>query len=100
VSDELGFIGLGRMGTAMAGRLLDAGRSLTVYNRSPEKTDGLVERGATRADSPASVAARSALVISMVADDRIRHLQRVVEQPLDRHRILPVGPERRSTAPV
>ena len=43
---RIGFIGLGHMGSGMAGRLLGAGHELTVYNRSPGKTDELAARGA------------------------------------------------------
>ena len=39
-------IGLGAMGTALAGALLDAGRKVTVWNRSVEKSQPLVDRGA------------------------------------------------------
>ena len=69
VTTRVGFIGLGRMGLPMSGRLLAAGLPLTVYNRSPDKARPLVERGAVLADSPADLAARSDLVISMVIDD-------------------------------
>ena len=43
---NVGFIGLGNMGAAMAGRLLQAGHKLTVYNRTPSKAQGLIDRGA------------------------------------------------------
>jgi 3-hydroxyisobutyrate dehydrogenase-like beta-hydroxyacid dehydrogenase len=39
---KVGFIGLGRMGTAMAGSLLQAGHEVTVYNRTPGKERSLV----------------------------------------------------------
>lgn len=68
MSERLGFIGLGTMGQAMAGRLLAAGYPLTVWNRSAGAADALVARGATRADSPAAVAAASEVVFSMVTD--------------------------------
>ena len=66
----VGFIGLGLMGSRMAGRLLDAGYPLIVYNRTAEKAKPLVERGAKLAKSPGEVSARSAFVISMLADDQ------------------------------
>ena len=50
---QLGFIGLGRLGKAIAGRLIDCGHELTVWNRSAGKTDGLK---ATVAATPADVA--------------------------------------------
>ena len=43
---RLGWLGTGRMGTEMAGRLLLAGCDLAVYNRSPDKTEPLVRLGA------------------------------------------------------
>ena len=43
---KLGFIGLGRMGREMAGRLLDAGHGLIVYNRSPAAAESFASRGA------------------------------------------------------
>src|SRR5690242_17662186 len=66
---KVGFIGLGRMGSAMAGRLLQAGHDVTVYNRTPEKAQALVDRGARRATSLADVCGNDA-VITMLADDR------------------------------
>lgn len=70
---RIGFIGLGLMGAPMAGRLLDAGLPLTVYNRTREKAEGLVQRGARLADSPAEVAEQSDLVFSMVIDGTALH---------------------------
>ncbi len=46
---EVGFIGLGRMGTAIAGRVADAGYDLVVWNRTPGKDDELVGPRRTRA---------------------------------------------------
>ena len=43
---KVGFIGLGQMGSGMAGRLLKAGHELTVYNRTPEKAKPLLDKGA------------------------------------------------------
>lgn len=65
---QVGWIGLGNMGSVMAARVLDAGHGLTVYNRSRQKADGLVARGARFADSPAE-AARQEIVVTMLADD-------------------------------
>ena len=65
---RVGFIGLGRMGSAMAGRLLEAGLELHVYNRSAERCRPLVESGARQAPTPAALAEQVELVISMVAD--------------------------------
>ncbi len=53
---EIGFIGLGQMGSAIAANLIKAGHSLTVWNRSPARTEPLVAAGARRAESPADAA--------------------------------------------
>jgi 3-hydroxyisobutyrate dehydrogenase-like beta-hydroxyacid dehydrogenase len=63
---RLGWIGLGRMGQALATRLLDAGQDLAVYNRTRAKAEGLAERGATVVDSPADLADRD-IVFTMVS---------------------------------
>ncbi|MGH3272067.1 MAG: NAD(P)-dependent oxidoreductase [Trebonia sp.] len=61
-------IGLGAMGSRIASRLLDAGRQLLVWNRTPGATAPLVRRGAIAAASPADAARRAGTVIVMVAD--------------------------------
>ncbi len=63
---KLGFIGTGVMGGAIAGHLLDAGHELVVYNRTKSKTDALVAKGATWADTPAKVAQQADVIFSMV----------------------------------
>ncbi len=68
MSERIGFIGLGIMGRPMAGHLVDAGYAVTVWNRTRNKMQALVERGATAAESPKDVAARSDITITMVAD--------------------------------
>jgi 3-hydroxyisobutyrate dehydrogenase-like beta-hydroxyacid dehydrogenase len=65
---QIGWIGLGNMGSGMAARVLDAGHTLTVYNRNRDKAQALVERGARFADSPAD-AAKGDLLVTMLADD-------------------------------
>lgn len=65
---DIGFVGLGNMGSAMARSLLRAGHRVTVYNRSPGPADQLVREGAGRAATPADAAA-TGLVLSMLADD-------------------------------
>ena len=57
------------MGSGMAGRLLSAGFPLSVYNRNPEKARPFADAGAHLAISPKEAAARSEIIISMVADD-------------------------------
>lgn len=63
---QLGFVGLGVMGKAMASNLLKAGFQLTVYNRTKEKADELLEAGAIWADSPRDAALKSDIVFSIV----------------------------------
>jgi 3-hydroxyisobutyrate dehydrogenase len=62
-------LGLGIMGGGMATRLLSEGFALSVYNRSRAKAEKLASAGAFVAGSPREAAARSDIVISMVADD-------------------------------
>jgi 3-hydroxyisobutyrate dehydrogenase-like beta-hydroxyacid dehydrogenase len=67
---NIGFIGLGNMGSAIAGRLLEAGHALHVWNRSPEPARRLAERGAQLAAS-AEEAFRGDVVFSMLSDDQV-----------------------------
>ena len=72
---KVAFIGLGRMGHGMAGRYLDAGFSVAVWNRSKAKAEELIERGAHWASSPAEAADSADAVVTMVADDEAsRHV--------------------------
>jgi 3-hydroxyisobutyrate dehydrogenase-like beta-hydroxyacid dehydrogenase len=66
---RVAFIGLGRMGHGMAGRYLDAGFSVAVFNRSKAKAEDLIARGAQWATSPADAAIDAEAVVTMVADD-------------------------------
>jgi 3-hydroxyisobutyrate dehydrogenase len=66
---KVGFIGLGRMGHGMAGRYLDAGFSVAVWNRSKAKAEDLIARGARWTTSPADAADGADAVVTMVADD-------------------------------
>ncbi len=65
---RVGFIGLGIMGAPMAANLLKAGFAVTVWNRSPSRTQPLLEAGAEGADSPAAVAAASEVTLSCVTN--------------------------------
>lgn len=69
MSTHIGFIGLGNMGQAMAANLLKAGFSVTVYNRTAEKADALVQQGAQRATRAVDVIENGGIVITMVAND-------------------------------
>jgi 3-hydroxyisobutyrate dehydrogenase-like beta-hydroxyacid dehydrogenase len=66
---HVAFIGLGRMGHGMAGRYLDSGFAVSVWNRSRAKADDLIARGARWADSPADAARDVDAIVTMVADD-------------------------------
>lgn len=68
MDQKVGFVGLGIMGKPMAGHILRAGYSLTVFNRTPAKAKELVEQGARIAESPAQVAFASDIVFVMVSD--------------------------------
>jgi 3-hydroxyisobutyrate dehydrogenase-like beta-hydroxyacid dehydrogenase len=66
---NVAFIGLGRMGSAMARNLLRAGHRLTVYNRTRSKADPLAAEGAVLADSPAAAARDCEAAVTMLSDD-------------------------------
>ncbi len=65
----IAFIGLGRMGEAMASNIQRAGFPLVVWNRTPAKAEPLLAAGAAIADTPAGAAARADIIISSLADD-------------------------------
>src|SRR5262245_35406179 len=67
---KVAFIGLGRMGQVMAGRLLGGPFDLMVFNRTDTKLVELAERGARVATSIAQACAHGGPVITMLADDR------------------------------
>jgi 3-hydroxyisobutyrate dehydrogenase len=66
---KVAFIGLGRMGHGMAGRYIDAGFDVAVWNRSKAKAEDLIVRGARFGISPADAALDADAVVTMVADD-------------------------------
>src|SRR6185436_11006054 len=68
-SPRIAFLGLGIMGGGMARRLIGAGFSVTVYNRSIDKTAPLVTAGAKVAHHPRDAAMGAEIVFCMVADD-------------------------------
>lgn len=65
---KIALLGTGRMGSAMAERLLDQGHTLTVWNRTAGKAQKLIERGAKWADTPAHAVVDSEVVISVLTD--------------------------------
>jgi 3-hydroxyisobutyrate dehydrogenase-like beta-hydroxyacid dehydrogenase len=64
---HLGFIGLGVMGSRMVKSLLDAGHTVTGYNRTRSKAQGLLDQGMQWGDTPAAVAQAVEVIFSMVA---------------------------------
>jgi 3-hydroxyisobutyrate dehydrogenase len=66
---RVGWIGTGRMGVALAGRLLDAGHDLAVYNRTRAKTAPLAERGAKVVDAPVDLADRDVVFVMVSGSD-------------------------------
>jgi len=68
---KVGFVGLGRMGQGMAGRILAAGHDLLVSDPMPGQTAGLEEAGAVAVDSPAAATVDRDVVISMLPSDKV-----------------------------
>jgi 3-hydroxyisobutyrate dehydrogenase-like beta-hydroxyacid dehydrogenase len=66
---KVGFIGLGNMGQAIAGRIIDAGFDLVVYNRTRSKADELEKKGARVADSIADACQGRDVVFTMLSND-------------------------------
>jgi 3-hydroxyisobutyrate dehydrogenase-like beta-hydroxyacid dehydrogenase len=66
---SIGFVGLGAMGSRLAGRLLDAGNELYGTNRTKPRAQRLIERGLQWRENPREVAAAADFVFSMVSDD-------------------------------
>ena len=66
---RIGFLGLGRMGSAMASRLLERGYDVTVYNRTAKRAEPLVAAGAKLARTPRGACANVEAVVAMTADD-------------------------------
>jgi 3-hydroxyisobutyrate dehydrogenase-like beta-hydroxyacid dehydrogenase len=76
---ELGYVGLGVMGGGVARRLLDAGHTVTGWNRTKEKAQPLLDAGLQWADTPREVAERSEIVFTMVTNTAA--VQAVTEGP-------------------
>ncbi|MFI6519757.1 NAD(P)-dependent oxidoreductase [Spirillospora sp. NPDC050679] len=81
-------IGLGPMGTALAQALLGKGRSLTVWNRTPGKADGLVAEGAHRAATVADAVAASPVTIVCLNDYATMHQVFESTGPLGGHALV------------
>ena len=67
---NLGFVGLGVMGSRVADRLLAAGHSVTGYNRTQAKAQWLIDKGLKWAESPREVAAAAEITFSMVSNSQ------------------------------
>ncbi len=76
---NLGFVGLGVMGSRMVKRLLDAGHTVTGYNRTRSKAQWLIDLGMRWADTPCRVAEASEIVLSMVTNTAA--LQAIADGP-------------------
>jgi 3-hydroxyisobutyrate dehydrogenase-like beta-hydroxyacid dehydrogenase len=76
---NLGFVGLGVMGSEMVNRLLGKGHSVTGHNRTRKKAEWLVKKGMKWADSPRLVSAAADITFSMVTNSEA--LQAIVEGP-------------------
>ena len=76
---NLGFIGLGVMGSQMVNRLLDKGHAVTGYNRTRAKAQWLIDRGMKWADSPRAVAAAADVTFAMVTN--VAALQAIADGP-------------------
>src|SRR3954462_14482425 len=65
---KVGVAGLGRMGAAIAKRLIEVGHEVVVWNRNPDKTKPLAAAGATVATTPSELASRVDSIITIVTD--------------------------------
>ena len=65
---RVGLAGLGKMGAAIAARLLECGHDVIVWNRSPDKAQSLVEAGAKIVGSPAELAAQAQAIATILTD--------------------------------
>lgn len=68
MASNIGFIGLGTMGSRMAANLRADGYEMVVFNRTPDKADALVRDGAIRGTSPSAAAAEADVLFTMLAD--------------------------------
>jgi 3-hydroxyisobutyrate dehydrogenase-like beta-hydroxyacid dehydrogenase len=73
MGDDVGFVGLGQMGSCMSMRLLEAGYSLTVFDKNEAAMQPLVARGARRAASAAEVASASDTVLVSLPTPDVVH---------------------------
>jgi 3-hydroxyisobutyrate dehydrogenase-like beta-hydroxyacid dehydrogenase len=69
MTETIGFIGLGALGSPIAANLLEAGYPLLAYNRTASKADALVARGAERVDRAVDAVRPGGIVVSLLWDD-------------------------------
>jgi 3-hydroxyisobutyrate dehydrogenase-like beta-hydroxyacid dehydrogenase len=77
--DQVGFLGLGKLGAPIALNLLTSGVRLAVWNRTPSKAEPLVRAGATLAATPSETIARGGVVFTILWDDA--SLEQMVQSP-------------------
>jgi len=65
---HIGIVGIGNMGSNIGARLMEVGHTLTVWNRTTEKTRPLADAGAKVAKTPAELASAVDVVISLLID--------------------------------
>jgi 3-hydroxyisobutyrate dehydrogenase len=72
---QIGVAGLGRMGAAVAARLMEVGHTVSVWNRTPDKAKPLVQAGAKQCATPEDLAEHSEVIITLLTDaDAIDHV--------------------------
>ena len=69
MAQKIAYLGMGIMGRGMAANLVDAGYDVTVWNRTPERADEVVAKGAKRAETPAEAVKGADIVMYCLADD-------------------------------
>lgn len=69
MGNTIGFIGLGHLGGALAGNLLKKGHKIYIYNRTPEKMEPFIEKGALPCSSVLEVAKTCNIIITCLSDD-------------------------------
>ncbi len=86
---DIGFIGLGQMGSAIARNLTEAGHTLKAYNRTRSRAEELQSLGVRVAETPSEAASHAEALITMVADDRA--MEDVIFAPGNALQALPDG---------
>ena len=70
MNEVIGFVGLGSMGLPIASNLVEAGYTLQVYNRSPQKAQPLLDKGAKLCTNSGNVVESRGIVITMLSNDQ------------------------------